>query len=214
MSTSFTSHSDYSPDEFALPPKQRMSEPDFVAWALSTQTRAEWVDGEVVHVSPANTDHSELRVWILTLLRMYCELRGVGRVLDDTLIRLSRRNRYRIPDIYFVSHSREHIIEATMLREAPDLVVEIVSPDSAARDWRDKYYEYEEFGIREYWVIDPTAQTFEIYSLGNAGKYEHVDVIDGVFRSTVIAGLWLKAEWFAPRHRPPVTEVLRALGVL
>lgn len=214
MSTIFTNLTDFSPGDLAIPPKESISEDGYVAWVLRTGAKAEWVDGEVENISPANTEHTELRLWILTLLRMYCELTSAGRAMDDTLVRLSRRRRYRIPDIYFVSNERAQIIGQTMLREPPDLVIEIVSPDSSARDWREKYHEYEEFGIREYWVIDPAATSFEIYRLDDAGKYQHVDVVDGIFHSTVIAGLWLKAEWFAPTHRPTVREALRQLGAL
>lgn len=214
MSTSFTSSPGFSPDEFALPPNQRMGEEEYVAWILGQRIRAEWVDGEVERMSPANSEHTELRLWLLTFLRMYCEIRQAGRALDDTLVRLSRRRRYRIPDLFFVTKAREHIIGSTMLREPPDMVIEIVSPDSSARDWREKYLEYEEFGVREYWVIDPQAESFEIYSLDATGKYQHVPVLNGVFHSTVIPGLWLRAEWFAPSHRPTVQQALQALGAL
>lgn len=214
MSTSFTNLADFSPDDFALPPKERMSEEEYVAWVLRTGTKAEWVEGEVVYMSPQNREHSELLVWLIRLLADYVEERHLGSMHFDMLLRLSRRRNLRIPDIFFVSNERAQIIGPTMLREPPDLVIEIVSPDSSARDWREKYHEYEEFGIREYWVIDPAATSFEIYRLDDAGKYQHVDVVDGIFHSTVIAGLWLKAEWFSPTHRPTVREALRQLGAL
>ncbi len=36
-----------------------------------------------------------------------------------------------------------------------DLVIEVVSDDSVARDRADKFYEYQTAGIQEYWIIDP-----------------------------------------------------------
>jgi Uma2 family endonuclease len=214
MSTSFTNLSGFSPGDLPAPPAQRMSEDEFVQWVLTTKTRAEWVDGEVVVMSPANWEHTEIRLWLLRTMGVYCEERGLGRVLDDMLVRISRKRRFRIPDVFFVAADRVQIIGETMLREPPDMVVEIVSPDSASRDWREKYLEYEEFGIREYWVIDPQSQTFDVYCLNEAGKYQRIAVEGEIVRSSVIPGFWIRPEWLANANRPTVTQVMRALGVL
>lgn len=40
----------------------------------------------------------------------------------------------------------------------PDLIVEVTSPESLARDRGEKYVEYEAAGVREYWLIDPDRQ--------------------------------------------------------
>ncbi len=165
-------------------------------------------------MSPASVTHQELERWFLSVLSCYCEERHVGTALHNVLVCLSRRRRFRIPDIIFVTKDRESIIEETMLRAPPDMVVEIVSPDSVSRDWRDKYGEYEEFGIREYWIIDPQAQSFEVYLLNSAGKYQQLKVTGGVVHSTVIPGFWVRSEWFAPASRPTQLQTLRHLGIV
>jgi Uma2 family endonuclease len=212
MSNSFIT-TDFAPGELPLPPKLQMTEDEYVSWVLATNANAEWVDGEVVMMSPANIIHQDLEGWLLSVLRMYCGERGLGTVLHNVLVRLSRRRRFRIPDILFVAKDREGIIEPTMLRAPPDMVVEIVSPDSVSRDWRDKYTEYEEFGIRECWIIDPQAQSFEVYLLDSTGKYQQIKVTDGEVYSNVIPGFWVKSEWFAPATRVSELEALRQLGV-
>jgi Uma2 family endonuclease len=196
MSNSFITSHDVSAGELPLPPKLHMSEEEYVSWVLSTNANAEWVDGEVVTMSPADVAHQDLEGWMLSLLRTFCEEKRSGTALHNVLVRLSRRRRFRIPDIIFVSKGREGIIEETMLRAPPDMVVEIVSPESVSRDWREKYGEYEEFGIREYWIIDPQAQSFEVYLLDSAGKYQQIKVTGGVVHSTVIPGFCVVYEWF------------------
>lgn len=52
--------------------------------------------------------------------------------------------------------------------------MEIVSPDSVARDWREKYFEYQRAGVREYWVLDPLVPTIEAYTLGKSGDYHRI----------------------------------------
>jgi Uma2 family endonuclease len=163
-------------------------------------------------MSPANFGHTELQVWMLRLLAGYVEEHDLGIVLHNMLVRIRKCRRFRIPDIFFVARERIGIIGDTMLREPPDMVVEIVSPDSAARDWREKYEEYEEFGIREYWVIDPDAQSFDVYALNRKGKYQRIAIEDGVIRSQVIAGFWMRAEWFAAPTRPTVKAALRRIN--
>ena len=55
---------------------------------------------------------------------------------------------------------------------APDIVVEILSPGNNKKELLNKYGVYEEFGVREYWIISPTEKTFLKYTLDYEGKYQ------------------------------------------
>lgn len=54
---------------------------------------------------------------------------------------------------------------------APDLVVEITSPSTVKRDLHEKLRLYEEFGVREYWVVQPRDRTLVVHSPGPDGRY-------------------------------------------
>ena len=69
------------------------------------------------------------------------------------------------PDLVFVSNEREHIITDANIQGAPDLVVEILSPSSASRDWRDKLDLYARHGVAEYWLADPVAEIVWVFRL-------------------------------------------------
>jgi Uma2 family endonuclease len=56
----------------------------------------------------------------------------------------------------------------------PDLVIEIVSPDSGLIDRRRKFDLYERFGVKEYWIVDQEERVVEVYRLGNDGSYRRV----------------------------------------
>jgi Uma2 family endonuclease len=60
---------------------------------------------------------------------------------------------------------------------APDWVIEITSPRTAKQDFNEKYYLYEEAGVREYWIIQPKENTVNVYVLED-GKYALVDVYE------------------------------------
>lgn len=54
---------------------------------------------------------------------------------------------------------------------APDLVIEIISPNTSKKDLEYKYSVYEESGVREYWIVMPEVEAVVIYVLEN-GKYQ------------------------------------------
>jgi Uma2 family endonuclease len=54
---------------------------------------------------------------------------------------------------------------------APDLVVEVLSKQNDVRDLKDKFEVYEEFGVREYWIVNPINESVLIYVLNEFGKY-------------------------------------------
>ena len=74
------------------------------------------------------------------------------------------------PDLLFVSREREHILRGgDNVQGAPDLVVELLSPSTAARDKTLKRDLYAKQGVLEYWLVDPDAETVAVMTLGEAG---------------------------------------------
>ena len=154
-----------------MPLRQCMTEEEFIAWC-DEDIKAEWVGGELTVHEPANVRHVDLAGFLNFILRGYVTSKSLGVVYGPELqVHFVSLQHRRVPDLLFVSTGRLHIIMATEVEGAPDLIIEIVSPDSSARDWRDKYLEYEATGVREYWVIDPIAERLETYVLGADARY-------------------------------------------
>lgn len=78
---------------------------------------------------------------------------------------------------------------------APDLIIEILSPGSNRKELKYKYEVYEESGVKEYWVIQPTEQTLLIYTL-ISGKYVPSRLFSpgDIVSSACIAGFSLDLE--------------------
>lgn len=104
-------------------------------------------------------------------------------------------------------------LEPTYLDGPADLVVEIVSPESVGRDRGEKFYEYEEAGIPEYWLLDPQVKRAEFYQLGEAAQYQLATLDEvGRYRSREVAGFWLKVAWLWQEPLPPTDEALMEIG--
>lgn len=199
-----------------VPPSQRMTEEEFVAWC-DEDTRAEWVDGEVIIMAPASLKHTRLTLWLAMLLQLFAKDRDLGEIIGgDLMVRFASQRRRRMPDILFVTKARSEILLPNHAEGPPDLLIEIVSPESESRDWRIKYLEYERAGVREYWIIDPNSNHLEAYQLleqAGQSSYQRIAENEDRVLSTVLPGLHIRPSWLWQEPLPDVIGVLRELGV-
>ena len=177
---------------------------------------AEWVEGEVVPMTPVSRDHNELSAFFLALLRHYVEAQDLGKIFCEPFQMKTGPNLPgRSPDLLFVAKKRLSQLKRNHLQGPADLVIEIISPESRARDRGEKFYEYEQGGVREYWLIDPVRKQAEFYALNKNGIYGLMNVGgDGIFRSQVLKGLWLQISWLWQSPLPPLMAVLKSWKLL
>ena len=196
-------------------PNVHVTEQQFVDRYFHEDLNAEWVAGEVFVTPPANLDHNDLNIWLACLLREFVEHHDVGRVFAvEAQVRLANVPSRRNPDLFFVSTANLGKLRPTFFDGAPDLIVEIVSPDSASRDWREKFLEYEKSGVREYWLIDPASRQFEAYALGRKKKYARLpEDENGHIASKVLRGFSLKPAWLWQSPRAKIGALLKELGL-
>jgi Uma2 family endonuclease len=129
-------------------------------------------DGELI-MSPAPTpSHQDIVLHFVSLLRTFVNSKTLGKVFVSPIDVVLSLRRAVQPDVIFVSKPRLGIIKE-VIRGAPDLVVEVVSEGSWKRDRVEKKGLYEQFGVTEYWIIDPEAQTIEVFALGKKGYELH-----------------------------------------
>jgi Uma2 family endonuclease len=193
-------------------PGRRMTEEEFVAW-VGEKTRAEWVDGEVKLMSPVNREHDRIEGWIYRVISEYVDAKRAGQVCGSEFpVRFAGLKQQRITDVLFVSNEHAHRIKNTYFEGAPDMIVEVVSPDSTARDYREKFEIYETAGVREYWIVNPLAFTVSAFEWSN-GKYRALEEKNGIIHSKVLKGFFLKPAWLWYDQFPRLTAVLREMGV-
>ncbi len=157
-----------------LPPEQaarkwRRWTYDMLQRLPETLDHVEIHDGDLVmSPSPHVVRHQITADRIADLLKSWARPRRAGVVvLSPADVVLSPR-RVVQPDVFFVARDRRDILGAAVMG-APDLVVEVLSPSTAEIDRTLKRTYYEDAGVAEYWLVDPTAQTVEILALGASG---------------------------------------------
>ena len=186
---------------------------------LSSQndnTWTEWVDGEIVDMTPVGWEHQRVARFLVTVLNLYVQSHKAGEILFEPFqMKTGPDLPGRAPDIMFLSKENMSRLKSNYVEGPADLVVEIVSPGSRGRDRGDKFFDYEKGGVREYWLLDPERKQAEFYVLGETGVYCPVmPETGGVYHSTVLKGLWLNVAWLWEDPHPPAMSVLKQWKLL
>lgn len=158
---------------------------------ITEDDKAEFVNGEIMFHSPVVKIHNVATKYLLKLLDTYVEEHDLGFVGVEKILTRFTRNDYE-PDICFFGNEKAALFQDDqLLFPIPDFVAEVLSKSSRKtieHDTVTKFNDYEQHGVREYWIIDPHDQTVEQYLL-EAGRYRLVlKAAEGSVHSQVIPG--------------------------
>ena len=166
MPTPVTSLADLDPDG-------TYTYADYLNWQFTELV--ELLRGKIMRRMSAPTDRHQALVGALhahfyhALRRQPCQVR-----VAPYDVRLPKRGSLADAAIYTVVQPDICIIcdpakiEPRGCLGAPDLIVEIISPRTAARDWQDKFDLYEEAGVGEYWIVLPQDNDISVFVLDEA----------------------------------------------
>lgn len=149
---------------------------DYLKWTF--EDRLELIKGYIFKMSPAPAEiHQRISQKVnRALLNFFynkpCEVYAAP--FDVRLVRKSVSDREITtvlqPDICVICDLSK--IDKKGCIGAPDIVVEILSPGNNKTELKNKYEVYEEAGVKEYWIIQPTEKTFFRYILNEKGQFE------------------------------------------
>ena len=199
---------DFPVDHVKPLPPQPITYEAFLDW-LDEDILAEWVDGAIVMASPASLRHQLIKMFLTEAFSTYVRLHDLGAVVDAPFqMKITRSGRE--PDIIFVAKAHMDRMKSTYVDGPADLVVEVISPESARRDRTTKFTEYSDAGIPEYWLIDPVAEEATFYQLDASGqRYQEIALdADGVYHSLALPGFWLRVGWLWEQPLPTAIEAL------
>ncbi len=121
-------------------------------------------DGKIIMSPTPRPNQQRIVSRFYKLMDAFVEERELGEVFLSPLDVILSQHRVVQPDVFFIAKARLNLV-TDRVRCAPDLAMEVISEGSWRRDRGDKKDLYEQFAVREYWIIDPEAQTIEVFAL-------------------------------------------------
>jgi Uma2 family endonuclease len=141
---------------------------------LPEGTLAELINGQL-YMSPApNTNHQRLIGVFFMKLTHFVQQNNLGEIfISPYNVYLDEEKNAVQPDIIFVSTQNASIIKSHGIVGVPNLIVEFLSPGNNKHDLVTKKELYEKFGVKEYWIINPSTKETIVYNLKeNQSQFE------------------------------------------
>ncbi|MBF0467864.1 MAG: Uma2 family endonuclease [Desulfamplus sp.] len=181
-----------------IPDEKKYTYSDYLMWEGDSR-RWEIINGEIYDMSPAPSNKHQFVIWEIS-----------GQIRDY----LKAENRschgrnapfdVRFPEGVWEKDKITDVVQPDILvvcdqskfddkgcQGAPDFIIEILSPNTASKDFTVKHSLYEKNRVMEYWIIDPVNKSVIIYLLGEDGRYSRPAIHPGKGRleATALNGL-------------------------
>ncbi len=170
------------------PAKTRMTAAEFWAFIETTERRYELINGEAIEMGTPIPNHQRVVVAATLVLTQIAKIQG-GEVFVAPLEVYLDEDNIPQPDVMWIAPDSQCRIGEKRLEGPPDLIVEVFSPSTRQHDRVTKFRLYEKYGVREYWMVDPTAQYVEVWNwAGGRFAFQGVYVPGETFNSPVLNG--------------------------
>ena len=127
---------------------------------------AELIDGEILKRPATTRSDQEIVGNLICVLSPWVKERHLGKIFLSPLDVHLPTGDIVEPDIIYISHENRHIVK-DWIYGVPELLVEIISPESIKRDRTVKREIYAKNGVREYWIVDGESKTVEVLTLAD-----------------------------------------------
>ncbi|MEH2170937.1 MAG: Uma2 family endonuclease [Nostoc sp.] len=152
---------------------------EYINFDDGTDKRYEIEDGVLVEMPPGTGKHEAIIT--LLLVRFFLEIQKMGLPLQPRPngTEVLTNKQLRRPDVCVITNEQAKSIETTsaILKTAPPLLVEVVSPESIDRDYNQKTFEYAAMSVFEYWIVDPLENKITVCLL-NQSSYKQTMFIE------------------------------------
>ena len=176
----------------------------------------EWVRGYVIEMSPVTLRHEQIISYLRTMLDAWFERAPIGVVIGAPFVmRTDAVPAGREPDLQVILESNAGDLTDTAMLGAADVCVEVVSAESVDRDYGEKLAEYEQAGVREYWLIDPLRSQALFHRLTLDGTYAPCKPDDnGNYATTILPGFVLHVPTLWRTPLPRFSAIGRAVDAM
>lgn len=170
----------------------------------------ELVKGVLIERMAAQYRHERRFVWLLFLLNGYVRQRGLGVVLGSrTPVEIDAFGG-RLPDLLFVRADREHIVQEKAVYGAPDLVIEILSPNDRPSDVLALETDYRNIGVAEIVFVDASKGRLLVLRR-RENDYAVETLSQGAFHAETVPGFHFQIEQLFEDPLPNEFALLQSL---
>ena len=142
-----------------------MSSDEFLAWDAAQALRHEFVAGEIFAMAGGEDKHNTVAQNVMMALRAHLDGTGCRVYTSDVKLRVEAANCYFYPDVMVTCSTTDHA--DALVKSQAKLVVEVLSPATAAFDRGDKFAAYRLLPtLQEYLLIDTDKRRCDLYRRG------------------------------------------------
>ena len=149
---------------------QYLTPDDYLQLEAQSDTKHEYIDGEVYAMAGASDRHVTIALNLATLLRSHIRGTNCRAYISDMKVRLEARDRFYYPDVMITCDTRDQ--ETPNYKRFPKLIVEVLSQSTEAFDRGDKFVDYQTLeSLEEYVLINTHCQRLDCFRRNKAGLW-------------------------------------------
>jgi Uma2 family endonuclease len=150
-----------------------MTVEEYLKWEVKQELRYEYIDGKIVAMTGGTIPHNKITLNLFRILYPHLNARGCEAYVADVQVKDLRNQRYFYPDLVVTCHEAD--LNAHNFIEHPCVIVEVLSPSTAAYDRGEKFSYYRRLpSLQEYVLVDAEAQRVEIYRRGEGRMWTYL----------------------------------------
>lgn len=147
-----------------------MTAQDFLVWEAGQPQRHEFVGGEVFAMAGAEDRHVTVALNLAIALRQHLAGSPCRTYMSDMKLHVAARNCYFYPDVLVTCSTVDHA--SPLVKSEPILLIEVLSPTTAAYGRGDKFAHYRSIAsLSEYVLVDIDSRRADVYRKGADGLW-------------------------------------------
>jgi len=159
---------------------------DYLTWP--DEPRVELIDGVIYELAAPTPVHQRIAGRLYAKLDAFLDGKPCVPFMSPIDVRFTESKRAKDvvqPDVVVICDHKK--IRSGGIVGVPDLIVEVLSPSSTFHDFERKRHKYQQYGVKEYWIISTTNRSIVQYKLVD-GEYECEEIKQGQIESFAIEG--------------------------
>ncbi|MBD2363114.1 Uma2 family endonuclease [Anabaena minutissima FACHB-250] len=157
---------------------QKMTVEEYLIWETQQNIRYEYVNGEVFAMTGGTIPHNDITLNLYAALRPHLRSRGCRVNVSDVKVQVTPESPYYYPDV--IVSCNEQDLNARKFIKYPQLIVEVLSPGTSARDRGEKFSAYLKMPtLQEYVLIDSEKISVERYLRGEGRMWLYYPYTEG-----------------------------------